>query len=411
MKEKFLVGLLCIFISHKAVTQNASDVMPVNQIVSDTASQTDLGEIALRLIKYKPKPQEKPKKKKKIYYSLLPFASINSYGGQGLVTSTNAGFYLGGRSTTYLSTASFAPYWNFGKRYGFPLRSSLWLKDNTWNIQGDTRFLVYPQFTWGLGNGHGQNDKLYVNYNYIRVHHIALKRIKSYFYGGMGYHLDYHSKIRTTSDYLTLSNYSGYLYGTEQHSNSTSSGLSLDLLYDTRNNQFNPLPGTFANLIYRVNPVVLGSTNTWHSIYMDVRKYLNMNPAKCEQQNVLAFWTYYWTVLDKGAPYFDLPSIGWDAYQRSGRGFNQNRYRGQKVYYFETEYRRDITRNGLLGFVVFANVNTVEGAGTSLFSSWHPAGGTGLRIKFNKTSNTNMALDLGFSKNYVGFELNLGETF
>jgi hypothetical protein len=127
---------------------------------------------------------------------------------------------------------------------------------------------------------------------------------------------------------------------------------------------------------------------------------------------MLAFWAYYWTVLDKGVPFLDLPSIGWDPYQqRSGRGFDQNRYRGKGLIYFETEYRRDIARNGLFGFVLFANFNSVSEPGMEQFSHLHAAGGGGLRIKFNKRSKTNIAIDYGRSKGYSGVTVNLGETF
>jgi hypothetical protein len=76
----------------------------------------------------------------------------------------------------------------------------------------------------------------------------------------------------------------------------------------------------------------------------------------------------------------------------------------------ESEDRRDITNNGLFGFVVFANINTVSGSET-LFRSWHPAGGAGLRVKFNKGSNTNIGMDLGFSRGYSSLMFSLGEAF
>jgi hemolysin activation/secretion protein len=127
---------------------------------------------------------------------------------------------------------------------------------------------------------------------------------------------------------------------------------------------------------------------------------------------MLAFWTFYWTALNSHAPYLDLPSIGWDPYQqRSGRGFEQNRYRGNRLFYLESEYRRDITPNGLLGFVLFANLNSVSEPVSDSFEYLHPAAGGGLRIKFNKHSGTNLALDYGLSKGYSAFYLNLGETF
>ena len=170
------------------------------------------------------------------------------------------------------------------------------------------------------------------------------------------------------------------------------------------------MPGSYVNIVYRVNPAFRGSNDSWNSLYVDVRKYVPMNPANKNQQNTLAFWSYFWTVFNSNAPYLDLPSIGWDPYNRSGEGIDQNRYRGKSLFYFESEYRRDITANGLLGFVIFADINSVSGSGT-LFTSWHPAAGTGLRIKFNKGSNTNIGIDYGFSKGYNAVILNLGEAF
>lgn len=191
--------------------------------------------------------------------------------------------------------------------------------------------------------------------------------------------------------------------------NSFSSGVTFNLLYDTRNNEFNPLPGAYTNVIYRVNVRGLGSDGNWQSLYVDMRKYISLTKSK--QQNVFAFWAYYWKTFGNGIPYLSLPSIGWDPYQRSGRGVEQNRYRGKSLLYFETEYRRDITANGLLGFVLFANVNSTNELDTHQFSYWHPAAGTGLRIKFNKGSSTNIAIDYGFSKYYSGIMLGLGEAF
>lgn len=126
---------------------------------------------------------------------------------------------------------------------------------------------------------------------------------------------------------------------------------------------------------------------------------------------MLAFWTYYWTSLTPGTPYLDLPSIGMDPNQRSGRGIEQSRYRGQRLFYFETEFRREITRNGLLGFVLFTNINSVSQPNTNRFVYWNPAGGGGLRIKFNKKSDTNVGIDYGFSKGYSAVLINLGEAF
>lgn len=405
---RYLLFLFCLC-PDALSAQSTSNMMPQNKENKDTSRQTDLIDIAKRLFHTSSKKNEN-RDGRKIYFSVLPFGGTLPGGsGRALITSTTAGMYLGPRGTTYLSTASFAPYWNFKGRFGLPLRTGIWLRNNTWNIQGDTRFMVYPQYTWGLGNVKGSYDnRVLVNYKYIRFYQSALKRIRPYLFAGLGYYLDYHFNIQSDNPEVDLKEFTGYSHGLNKRS--FSSGLSLNLLYDTRNNAINPLPGAYVNMVYRINPTFLGSNDNWQSVYLDIRKYVLLGKVSDGGQNMIAFWSYFWTTLNNTVPYLDLPSTGWDPYNRSARGIDQNRYRGRSLLYLESEYRRDITSNGLFGFVVFANANTLSGAG-KFGASWHPAAGAGLRVKFNKGSNTNIGIDYGFSKGYSSIMLNLGEAF
>jgi len=404
----FIIVIYCFTFPAALFAQNAGDVVPVNKQIKDTSRQTDLIDVAKGLFHIAPQ-HAREQREKKVYFSILPVSSAVPGGsGRALITSTTAGIYLGPQNTTNLSSAVFAPYWNFKGRFGLPLRTSIWLPNNTWTIQGDMRFLVYPQYTWGLGNSHNYTDKALVAENYTRFYQSVLKRITSYFFAGLGYNLDYRSNIHSDDPAINLAQFVDYRGGLQ--GNSVSSGISLNMIYDTRNNSINPLPGSYVNVVYRVNPVFMGSNNNWNSLYIDVRKYISMNHEKPNQQNTLAFWSYFWTVFSSPAPYLDLPAIGWDPYNRSGEGIDQSRYRGRSLFYLEGEYRRDITANGLVGFVIFTNVNTVSGSGT-FFSAWHPAAGSGLRVKFNKGSNTNIGLDYALSQGYHTIVLNLGESF
>ena len=67
-------------------------------------------------------------------------------------------------------------------------------------------------------------------------------------------------------------------------------------------------------------------------------------------------------------------------------------------FYLETEYRWPITQDGLWGAVAFVNATTRRKRNRG--SSGQPdfAGGVGLRIKFNKRSNTNLGVDHGWGK-------------
>jgi hypothetical protein len=402
--NKILLAILFCFSSLTLRAQVPVDT--TNKTDIDTTGQKDLIDIGRSLFKFK--PRKNYKEKKQIYFSFLPISSSIPGGSKALVTSTTAGFFLGPQKTTYISSVTFAPYFNLKGRYGLPIHSSVWLKDNTYNIQGDTRFLVYPQYTWALGGGQPEGSKLLINYDYIRFYQSLLKRITPYLYAGVGYNMDYFININTIPS-MPLTNFTNYQYGTAQGTNSFSSAITFNALYDTRENSFNPLPGAFANIIYRNNTKLLGSDNNSRSVYIDLRKYISLSNSGLKNQ--LAFWTYYWTTISSGTPYLLLPSIGNDPYQRSGRGIEQNRYRGEALAYFETEYRKDITRNGLLGFVVFANINSTSQANSHNFAYVNPAAGTGLRIKFNKKSDTNICIDYGVSKGFSDINLALGEAF
>ena len=406
---KGLIVLICFIVPYRLWAQTPKDVLiaPVSTIPRDTIGQRDLIGIFLKVTHIHIKKQDSVEGKR-VYYSLLPLSTNVPGGGTAIVTSTTAGFYLGDRKGTYLSNITFSPGFNFHGQFNFPVRANIWSPNNYWNYQVDTRFSIYPQYTWGLGAGQKEDSKILVRYQYYRLYMSVLKRIRPYLLAGFGYDLDYHIHIRPAVDSQDLQAFTKYPYGTARNSNSFSSGPTLNLLYDTRNNSINPLPGAYFNLIYRANLKFLGSNTDWHSLYLDARKYISFNP---KGQNVLALWSYFWTTMGSNPPYFSLPALDGEPYQRSGRGFYPGRYVGKSLFYAEAEYRKDITDDGLFGYVLFLNMNTVTEPGTHQFAYLHPAGGPGLRIKFNKHSGSNIGIDFGFSKGYYSFYINLGETF
>jgi hypothetical protein len=400
-----IVFLLCEFPS-----EGISQQIPVDVSEIDTTDKKDLIDVFKSTFHYTP---EKIKKrgKKKVYFSLLPTSGSVPGGGKALITSTTAGFYLGSRKNTSLSNVNLVPYLNFKGRYSISLRDNIYTSRNKWNIQGETRFSYYPEYVYGGSFNNQQGQKLLIGYKYIRFYQTLLKRIKPYLMVGMGYNLDYHMDITVeeVGDTVQLSKFIGYEHGTGRNQNTVSSGITFNLLYDSRNNSLNPVPGAYFNFIYRVNPFFLGNfDDSWKSIYLDFRKYISL-PG--QRRHMVAVWTYLWSALNNDVPYLDLPANGYEPYQRSGRGIEQNRYRGKTLFYLEGEYRSDLRRDGLLGYVVFANTNLVTRPGNGKIAGPHPAIGTGLRIKFNKRSNTNIALDFATSIQYSTVTLNLGEVF
>jgi outer membrane protein assembly factor BamA len=191
-----------------------------------------------------------------------------------------------------------------------------------------------------------------------------------------------------------------------------SAGPGVEVIWDSRDNLINPSRGSTARVSYRAMfDGFLGGDTRWDKVNLDARAYRRVSPSR---RDVLAAWVYADLVVDGVAPYFDLPSTGSDTYGRSSRGYAEGRFRGEKLAFVELEYRGTITRNGLLGWVAFANATTVSNrqAGESLFDHVAPGGGAGLRLLLNKRSKTNVAFDIGFGeRGNRGIYLGVQEAF
>ena len=245
-----------------------------------------------------------------------------------------------------------------------------------------------------------------MRYNLFRFSEIVMKHISGDFFLGAGYKLQQHWNITykqpedgSVSDYET--------YGASPRS--TSSGLSLNALFDSRDNSVNPSKGFYAAVQYYNYEKFLGSNNNWQSLIIDIRKYYRLPE---DSENVIAFWSYDWLTLSGRPPYLDLPSTSWDTYSTTGRGYIQSRFRGAQMVYAEAEYRFKITSNGLIGGVVFLNGESFSAAPGTKLESIQPGYGPGLRIKLSKVSKTNLDIDYGFgNQGSRGLFLTVGEVF
>lgn len=343
---------------------------------------------------------------KRVHFSLLPAAVNVPGGGKAIITAVNAAFYLGDPSITYLSNIYIIPYTNFTNRYGVYLRPNLWLSKNRFNVLGDYRLAHFPQYSWGLGGDSPKWDESLIDSDYLRVYQTLLTKVFNHWYAGVGYAFDHHYNIEET-DYLGK----GHLdrYGEASATSTTSSGFTANLVFDSRTNSINPPKGAYMLVLWRWNEKNLGSTYNNSSLFIEGRKYFRLSAT---HDNILAIRSYYWTVLNGQTPYLDLPATNWQPSSGiASRGFQTGRYRSNAMLYAEGEQRLQITENGLLGVVGFMNVSSASEYDTQNFKYWKVGAGFGLRTKFNKYSNTNIAIDLGFSQNYWGVWLNIGEFY
>lgn len=321
------------------------------------------------------------------------------------MSSINAAFYLGDSSSTNLSNIYFVPYTNFYSRVGFIINPHIWTNGNLWNLTGDFRIIHNNLRTYGLGGNTSKENPDQINHQYIRVYLNGNHKVDGPFYAGVGYDLDDFYSVSENWSGSNQSNFSKYGIGTGRKT--VSSGITFNLLWDSRKNSINPENGLYSLLLYRLNTRWLGSDYLWTSIYFDNRKYFSFSDTRHE---VLGFRVFYWGSYGD-VPYLNLPGTTLDLSARSGRGYSVARYLGKQELYAETEFRFDIERNGLWGGVVFTDAQSYTEPGSNQFEYVLPAIGAGIRLKFNKKSNTNISFDMAFGKNSFQLYLNLGELF
>ncbi|HET7003059.1 MAG TPA: hypothetical protein VFI33_17160 [Puia sp.] len=399
--------LLLIFLSSPAFLSA--------QLVTDTTinpgiKQIDLIDIAQRIFNKSSVDREDVvvDQKGRVHFSAFPAVGYTLQTGFAGVISANAAFFTSGHNheTENISTVITSIAYTSKSQIIFPIASSIWTKNNEYNILSDWRYLKYPSETFGLG-GHTQQDSFYnVDYSYIKLHQAILKKISTDLYAGLGYDFDYFwniSEINPPSDHETDFQQYG-LTNTEK-----ASGLSFILKYDSRRNPINPQKGIYANILFQPKFTFMGSDANWQSLLLEFRGYFKFPE---NSRNIMAFWSYNWFTPGGNPPYLLLPSTGWDEFSNTGRGYIQGRFRSLNMIDQEAEYRFTISRSGLFGGVVFANAETFSDVLTGRYEVISPGAGLGIRIMLNKFSRTNIALDYAWgTQGSSGFFVNLGEVF
>ncbi len=405
-KTNFLFTTLIILGYHLTFATPIISRLPCNDTTKiDSVPQKDAIDILHSLFNRKALADTQ-KVKKRTNISVLPVAGYTLSTGFTAGVGGIAAFFTTKNHNEHESIINFQAFYTSHHQQIFATQSNIFTNKDQFKFVTDLRTNKYPDITYGLGDNTTTATADSINYNYIRIYQTILKKIGPNLYAGGGYCLDYHYNIvESGTANNTVSSFDKY----GETSNSRSSGYNLNIVFDTRYNPINPLKGTYANIFYRGNLTALGGDSKWSSIQIDLRKYFKLSN---HSKNILGIWSYTWLTLAGKQPYLDLPSIGNDTYNNTGRGYPIGRFRGKNMFYLESEYRFGITRDGLLGGVVFANLQSYPRDVIGKLKTFIPAGGSGLRIKVNKRTNTNVAIDYGIGiDGSHGIFVNLGEIF
>jgi hypothetical protein len=434
--KKITIAFVIALLAFEIRAQAPDTVMQVKEKKTDTAIKKDCQQGAIGdLFKKKNKT---PKPPKKFLALVLPNISSNPTNGFLLGVGGSFGWYMGPRENTKVSSAPFTVAVTSKQQLITFVKHNIYTKENVWFLQGDWKYYIYSQPTYGLGTNAPDTIGLPANiswmgegtptdsvifpmkYNFFKFTEIVNRQLIGELYAGIGYGLDYYYSIKdedyqagtdSTPEFITPHSYYSDSTGFSK-SSYTVSGISLNVLYDTRDNQINPYKGIYANINYRINPTWLGSSQNSSSLWLEFRTYLPL--SKKTPRHLIGFWALGEFTVSGNLPYLTLPYLGDDQRARAGRAYTNGRFRGKNMVYGEVEYRFPIWPcSNIIGGVVFVNAVTTDNPARNihLFEYVRPGIGFGIRVMVNKYFRTNINLDYAFGVKSSGFYFSGQETF
>ena len=380
--------------------------------IDPTEATMDLPELIMRglgLHEEKTPEQLEADRRRKFHWNAVPFILTSPLIGFGFGVA-GAGVFRLDDDGVRLSKFATNVLYTVKNQVSIPLRTSIYFSGGDWSLVGYTNWQIFPAPTWGLGGNTPDSNEVIIDKSLVRFWETAFRRVFSDLYIGAGIYFDRYYSVSDRGTAPGIENpFTAYPEGTSGPYNNV--GLSVDLLWESRDNPVNATRGYYATATYRAFQKWLGSTYDWQSLYVDGRAYFSL-----PRPNVLALWAYGWFSFGN-TPYLDLPSIGSDPDARSGRGYIEGRHIGKSLLYAEAEYRFRIW--DFVGGVVGVNVHTVAqprspGAAPNVpvFQYWYPAVTAGVRVLVNKPTRTNGLVEVGVGLDgSFGLYLNINENF
>jgi len=265
-------------------------------------------------------------------------------------------------------------------------------------LAGNLRVQSFPSLYFGVGQDAPESNEEKFSYSRILFEPIFLKNLfipKFYMGGGFRY-----SKVGNVE-----AEPGGLLENSEQPGalGSTSSGLQLAMIYDSRDNLLNAKKGVYIAITHGFYGKFMGSTQGYGLTRFDLRYY--MQPLQ-SPNSVLAF--QFRTHFSYGdTPLQELGRFGGSS---TMRGYFEGRYTDRDLFATQVEWRQKLTpRWGVTAFVGFGGVAPT----LNQFSidKTHPAVGVGVRFLIDKKEDLNLRLDFGFGQKKVKNYFNIAEAF
>jgi hypothetical protein len=215
--------------------------------------ETDVPDL-MRAWRHKEPPPSEPRKRMIV---AAPIIGSNPSAGFIVGAAAQVTLFRGDPSDTRLTSGIASLSISTKKQVLFNVRFDAFGDGNRWFVQGDNRFQSTAQDIYGFGTATPSSAALNTGYNFVRIQETVYHHAGGGVYFGGGFLFDSHSNVEpadpsnpawTSSPYVTYSQQNGLPIDAQQ-----SSGLSLNILLNRRDNDINARRGWRASARYRVS--------------------------------------------------------------------------------------------------------------------------------------------------------------
>lgn len=301
-------------------------------------------------------------------------------------------------STLRFSTVPSGILYTLNHQILIALGGFIFLPKERYIIRFENSFSKFPDKFWGTGNNTDNNEYESYTYTQFYINPQLYRKVAKDFFLGLGF--DYQRVFDVT--YVA----GGYfdkeqILGVHDQTNYTVFGYSFFINLDSRNHTYVPNKGELFRLRFTNFDKAVGSDYSFQALEIDYRKFI-----KITNRSTLAFHSL--SLFNFGnVPFRNLALLGGKEIMR---GYYQGRFRDEKFFAAQVEYRYPIY--GRFGGVVFAGAGQVAQNFSDFgFFRFKPSFGTGLRFAVLKQEKLNLRLDVGLGNNSLNYYIVLAESF
>ncbi len=323
--------------------------------------------------------------------------------------SDETGIYAGGLaylryggiendSTSFKNLIYFSTEVSEKKQYSIHLLPKIHLNNGKFTVLANVKFKHWPSIFYGIGNKHISNvEEEYTKREYDIEFEIR-KKITNIWQTAFIYEFT-HFQIKKLEESGLLA--IGDIPGSEDN---ITSGVGLNLSYDTRDSDTYPQNGCLYNFKSVLFSDIFASDYSFIRSEIDLRQYLSIF-----SNQILAFQGYFSTISDE-VPFHKMSYLN-DII----RAVTANKFIDRHSIVFRIENRIFPWSHPLLkrfGFVTFLETGEVAGSMDEFsLNGFKLSYGVGLRISFLMNDRLNVRLDIGFGEQNQSLSMGSSEEF